>query len=149
MFSSCCRIRNSRLPARCLNFKFSTYYSFSTLSRSSKPGWINVFPLKAVVCCNSTKSHHHHHKPIQREKPKDLYSILEVSPYATQQQVKDAYYKLSMKYHPDRNKGSIEAHHKFTDLTEAYSILGQYELRKKYDKGLLHQYPRRPTVAQQ
>ncbi len=84
-----------------------------------------------------------HRKVIQRGKPKDLYAILNVSPYATQKQVKDAYYKLSMKYHPDRNEGSPEAHQKFTDLTEAYSIIGQYDRRKKYDKGLLHHHPER------
>ena len=49
-----------------------------------------------------------------------------------------------MKYHPDRNKGSQEAHQKFTELTEAYSILGQHDLRRKYDKGLLQEYPRKP-----
>lgn len=86
---------------------------------------------------------------VHREKPKDLYSILGVSPNATQQQVKDSYYKLSLQYHPDRNKGSLEAHQKFTDLTEAYSVLGQYELRKKYDKGLLHQHPGRHHTTHQ
>lgn len=89
-----------------------------------------------------------HHRVPQREKPKDLYATLNVSPSATQQQVKDAYYKLSLKYHPDRNRGSVEAHQKFTDLTEAYAVLGQYELRKKYDKGLLHQYPGRHHAPQ-
>ena len=84
------------------------------------------------------------HRGLQREKPQDLYAILGVSPSATQQQLKDAYYKLSLQYHPDRNMGSSEAHQKFTALTEAYSVLGQYEQRKKYDKGLLHQYPGRP-----
>ena len=87
--------------------------------------------------CYSTRQHGH-------EKSKDLYAILGVTPHATQQQIKEAYYKSSMKYHPDRNRGSPEAHQKFTALTDAYSILGQYELRKKYDKGLLHQYPRQP-----
>ena len=86
---------------------------------------------------------------IRMEKPKDLYAMLNVSPSATQQQVKDSYYKLSMKYHPDRNMGSQEAHQMFTGLTEAYSILGQYERRKKYDKGLLHQYPGQPHTTQQ
>ena len=89
------------------------------------------------------------HRIFQREKPKDLYSVLEITPSATQQQVKDAYYKLSMKYHPDRNKGSPEAHRKFTDLTEAYSILGQHDLRRKYDKGLLKHYPERQHTAEQ
>lgn len=86
-------------------------------------------------CCFSTRQH---------EKFQDLYSVMGVTPHATQQQIKEAYYKLSMEYHPDRNKGSLEAHQKFTALTEAFSILGQYDLRKKYDKGLLHAYPRHP-----
>lgn len=68
-----------------------------------------------------------------------------VSPHATQVQIKEAYYNLSMKYHPDRNKGSEDAHQKFTELTEAYSILGQYDLRRKYDRGMLNEYRRPPS----
>lgn len=88
----------------------------------------------------STKTRVHNDK-----KHKDLYAIMGVSPHATQVQIKEAYYRLSMKYHPDRNKGSEDAHSKFTELTEAYSILGQYDLRRKYDKGMLHQYRRPPS----
>ena len=78
-----------------------------------------------------------------RSKPKDLYAVMGVTPNATQQQIKEAYYKLSMKYHPDKNRNSKEAHAKFTELTEAYSVLGSHDLRKKYDKGLLHTHPHR------
>lgn len=80
----------------------------------------------------------------KHEKAKDLYAIIGVSPNATQKQIKDAYYKLSMRYHPDRNLGNPEAHQKITELNEAYAVLGQYDQRRRYDKGLLHQYPRRP-----
>lgn len=79
--------------------------------------------------------------PHTRDKHKDLYAVMGISPHATQQQIKEAYYKLSMKYHPDKNKGSEEAHVKFTELTEAYSVLGSHDLRRKYDKGVLHKYP--------
>lgn len=89
---------------------------------------------------HSTSSQHH---PGKRHE-KDLYAVMGVTPHATQQQVKEAYYRLSMKYHPDRNGGSEVAHEKFTELTEAYSVLGNYTARRKYDKGLLHKYPRRP-----
>ena len=89
----------------------------------------------------STRRKQHDHG----KKHKDLYAIMGVSPHATQVQIKEAYYRLSMKYHPDRNKGAEDAHTKFTELTEAYSILGQYDLRRKYDKGMLHQYPRQPS----
>lgn len=71
-----------------------------------------------------------------REKPKDLYAVMGVSPNATQQQIKEAYYRHSMKLHPD--KGGVADHSKFTELTEAYAILGRHNLRRKYDKGLLH-----------
>ena len=81
-------------------------------------------------------SHKHHNH--------DLYSVLGISPNATQQQIKEQYYSLSMRYHPDRNKGSQKAHQRFSEITEAYSILGQHDLRRKYDKGLLQDYPRKP-----
>lgn len=90
--------------------------------------------------CYSGKARGH-----REQKHKDLYAIMGVSPQATQVQIKDAYYHLSMKYHPDRNKGSEDAHQKFTELTEAYSILGQYDLRRKYDRGLLNEYRRPPS----
>lgn len=79
-----------------------------------------------------------------RGKSKDLYAVMNVTRNATQQQIKDAYYKLSMQYHPDKNKNSKEATAKFTELTEAYSILGSHELRKRYDKGI-HSHRPAPT----
>lgn len=127
----------------------SRWYSAMPAARSrvSQPAVTSARLLNPQVVTSiraySTRSRGH-----GQEKHKDLYAILQVTPNATQQQIKDAYYKLSMKYHPDRNKGSPQAHDKFTELTEAYSILGQYDLRKKYDKGLLHQYPRQPHHTQ-
>lgn len=53
-------------------------------------------------------------------------------------------------YHPDKNKGSSEAADKFRDISEAYEVLGNYRLRKLYDKGILHtagkQYAHSETV---
>ena len=90
----------------------------------------------------STNAGQHTHPPHKQHT--DLYSVLGVSPKATQQQIKDQFYRLSMLYHPDRNKGSDGAHQRFSEITEAYSILGQHTLRRKYDKGLLQEYPRKP-----
>lgn len=94
----------------------------------------------------SSSSHGQAHTPPPHSQKhhKDLYSILKISPTATQQQIKDQFYQLSMLYHPDRNKGSQDAHQRFSEITEAYSILGQHTLRRKYDKGLLMDYPRKP-----
>lgn len=65
------------------------------------------------------------------------YDILEITPNATQAQIKTAYYKQSFVYHPDRNAGSEEAAQMFTQISEAYTVLGSISLRKKYDKGIL------------
>ncbi|XP_053192334.1 dnaJ homolog subfamily C member 18-like [Scomber japonicus] len=74
--------------------------------------------------------------PLYRSKT-GYYDILEVSPTATHAQIKTAYYKQSFIYHPDRNSGSDEATVRFSDISEAYAVLGHKGLRKKYDRGLL------------
>lgn len=65
------------------------------------------------------------------------YDILGITPKATQTDIKSAYYKLSMLYHPDRNKGSDEAANKFRAITAAYEVLGNFRLRRLYDKGVI------------
>lgn len=66
---------------------------------------------------------------------KNHYDSLGLTPKATQADVKGAYYKLSMVYHPDKNEGCDVAAQKFRDITEAYEVLGNVRLRKLYDKG--------------
>ncbi|XP_073674214.1 dnaJ (Hsp40) homolog, subfamily C, member 30b [Garra rufa] len=66
------------------------------------------------------------------------YDILKVTPKATQAQIKSAYYKQSFVNHPDRNR-SEDAARLFVLVTEAYSVLGNSGLRKKYDRGILSQ----------
>ncbi|KAF2878998.1 hypothetical protein ILUMI_27180 [Ignelater luminosus] len=66
------------------------------------------------------------------------YDSLGITPKATQADVKGAYYKLSMIYHPDKNEGCDVAAQKFRDITEAYEVLGNVRLRKLYDKGVSH-----------
>lgn len=66
---------------------------------------------------------------------KSHYDALGISPKATQTDIKSAYYKLSMVYHPDKNKGSTDAAEQFRDISAAYEVLGNYKLRRLYDKG--------------
>ena len=66
------------------------------------------------------------------------YESLGLTPHATQADIKSAYYKMSMEFHPDKNKGSEEAADKFRAITEAYEVLGNLRLRRLYDKGILH-----------
>ncbi|KAK2496276.1 hypothetical protein MC885_010954 [Smutsia gigantea] len=76
-----------------------------------------------------------------------LYELLGVSSTATQAQIKEAYYRQSFLYHPDRNSGSTEAAERFTRISQAYVVLGSATLRRKYDRGLLSDEDlRRPGV---
>lgn len=77
----------------------------------------------------------------QLSKDSDYYSILNISPNASQKQIKAAYYKRSLVLHPDRNIGdskqkNIDSESKFAELTEAYKILGNNQTRKIYDQKL-------------
>lgn len=65
----------------------------------------------------------------------DLYGVLKVTPNASQKQIKAAYYKQSLLLHPDRHPHKSNANNeKFTQLTEAYKILGDAATRKNYDR---------------
>ncbi len=65
---------------------------------------------------------------------RDCYEVLGIARDASEDQVKKAYRKLAMKYHPDRNPGDKEAEEKFKEATEAYEILSSAELRPRYDQ---------------
>ena len=64
---------------------------------------------------------------------KDYYKTLGVEKSASQDEIKKAYRKLALKYHPDRNKGDKQAEEKFKELGEAYAVLSDTEKRKQYD----------------
>jgi len=64
---------------------------------------------------------------------KDYYKILDVSKTASSDEIKKAYRKLAMKYHPDRNKGDKSSEAKFKEISEAYAVLSDPEKKKQYD----------------
>ncbi len=64
---------------------------------------------------------------------KDYYKILGVTKSASADEIKKAYRKLAMKYHPDRNKDNKDAETRFKDISEAYAVLSNKEKRKQYD----------------
>ena len=63
----------------------------------------------------------------------DYYKILGVSIGATSDEVKKAYRKLALKYHPDKNNGSKDYEAKFKEISEAYAVLSDPEKRNQYD----------------
>ena len=63
-----------------------------------------------------------------------LYKILELDNRCTQEDIKNSYRKLALKWHPDRNpENSDESNNKFKDITNAYSILSDLEKKTQYD----------------
>lgn len=65
---------------------------------------------------------------------RDYYEILGISKNASQDDIKKAYRKVAMQYHPDRNPGNKEAEEKFKEAAEAYEILSDPDKRAQYDR---------------
>ena len=64
---------------------------------------------------------------------RDYYEVLAVSRGVGEQELKSAYRKLALQYHPDRNPGNAEAEEKFTEAAEAYGVLSDAQKRAAYD----------------
>lgn len=65
---------------------------------------------------------------------RDFYEVLGVPRSASLEEIKAAYRKLALKYHPDRNPGNKEAEEKFKEAAEAYEVLSEAQKRKAYDQ---------------
>ncbi len=65
---------------------------------------------------------------------RDYYEVLGLQKGATEDEIKKAYRKLAIKYHPDRNPGNKEAEEKFREATEAYEVLSDEKKRPLYDQ---------------
>lgn len=65
---------------------------------------------------------------------RDYYEVLGVERSASEEEIKKAYRKLAMQYHPDRNKGDKNAEEKFKEVGEAYAVLSDADKRARYDR---------------
>ncbi len=64
---------------------------------------------------------------------KDYYAVLGLKKGASEEEIKKAYRKLAMQYHPDRNQGDKTAEEKFKEVSEAYAVLSDSQKRREYD----------------
>ncbi len=65
---------------------------------------------------------------------RDYYEVLGVARNAPSDEIKKAYRKLAMTYHPDKNPGDKKAEDRFKEISEAYDVLQDNEKRKMYDQ---------------
>ncbi|MGH7321629.1 MAG: DnaJ domain-containing protein [Candidatus Rokuibacteriota bacterium] len=65
---------------------------------------------------------------------KDYYAILGLQPGATEEEIRKAYRRLALEWHPDRNPGASEAEERFKEISEAYAVLVDPSKRRDYDR---------------
>ncbi|MFA4948047.1 MAG: DnaJ domain-containing protein, partial [Candidatus Krumholzibacteriia bacterium] len=65
---------------------------------------------------------------------RDYYEVLGIGRDTSVDEIKKAYRKLALKYHPDRNPGNREAEEQFKEATEAYEVLRDKDKRERYDQ---------------
>ena len=95
---------------------------------------VKLFPKFVFVYAARRRRRGNQQPKKKKEDGPDYYKILDVSRSASQRDIKRAYRKYSLEYHPDRNPDNEEAHAKFLEINRAYEVLSDEEKRRIYDR---------------
>ncbi len=93
-----------------------------------------AIPITKVSFTKANLSQNFRKVPLTSNVKRDYYEILGVSRESTDQEIKSAYRKLALQYHPDRNPNNPDAEEKFKEASEAYAVLCDSEKRATYDR---------------
>lgn len=91
-------------------------------------------PTRAISSKSIEMYTHKKNEYKQRPDPIRLYRTLNLPVNASTQDIKNCYYELAKKYHPDANRSSSEAYEKFQEINEAYEVLSDQKKRFNYDR---------------
>ena len=115
---------------------------FSTSSR--RQFGLYFFAFTMLLSASVSQAQKPHYSPggkIERWGGQTYYEILGLTEEASLAEIKSAYHKLAMQFHPDHNAGDRAAEEKFKSITEAYSVVGKQEKRAEYDRSLAPHNP--------
>jgi len=100
--------------------------------------WLGCIMKKFASCSRSTRIQfsRYCYSTGPSTSKRSYYEILGVKNNATQSEIRDAFVRLSKKYHPDVNKDDKNAHHQFVEINEAYTVLSKNDSRRDYDSQL-------------
>ncbi|XP_039532564.1 uncharacterized protein LOC120482367 [Pimephales promelas] len=132
--NACHGLKSVHVPS----WKSSSWGAHGKLHKKTLCGIVNSQFVYFTRAYSASQNNGSRAGPLYKSKS-GYYDVLGVSPTATQAQIKTAYYKQSFIYHPDKNAGSEEATFMFSQISEAYHVLGNKSLRRKYNRGILSQ----------
>ncbi|XP_072029170.1 dnaJ homolog subfamily C member 30, mitochondrial-like [Amphiura filiformis] len=146
-----CRFK-STVSMSCLSYR-----GYAVNFNSSDNQHLHLEGSRLHVASQSLKNYSTNRRPYFKKKRHNFYDVLGITPKATQAQVKAAYYKLSKIYHPDKHQNPdnpdkanlAENQAKFNEISEAYNVLGDTNMRRRYDRGILSPHDTRESVKKQ
>lgn len=137
-WNACRGLKSNASPVHVPSWKSSSWGTHGKLNKKTLYGIANSQFVSFTRAYSGSQNNGSRAGPLYKSKT-GYYDILEVSPTATHAQIKTAYYKQSFIYHPDKNAGSEAATFMFSQISEAYHVLGNKALRRKYNRGILSQ----------